>query len=122
MVAEPSIPLAFLSSGETGVVTEIRAPRHHRKDDDTVRHAGPSKGYSRGHLYHTDRGHRMIHRLGQMGLHAGSRVKVIRNEGPGPLLIAVGDSRIALGRGIASRVMVVPKKPGPLEPGLSDRE
>lgn len=112
MAASQSIPLAFLSAGQTGVITEIRAPRHHRQDDEKALHAGPRKKYSRGHLYHTDGGHRMIHRLNQMGFHAGSRVKVMRNDGPGPILLAVGDSRIALGRGIASKVMVLPDGAG----------
>jgi ferrous iron transport protein A len=41
-----------------------------------------------------------------MGLSVGSRLKVLQNRGHGPLLVLVRDTRIALGRGEALKIMV----------------
>jgi len=45
-------------------------------------------------------------RLAAMGLAVGSRVTVLQNTGHGPLLIFVRETRIALGREEAARVLV----------------
>lgn len=47
-------------------------------------------------------------RLTAMGLRAGSTVRVVRNGGRGPFVVASGDARIVLGRGMAHRVVVTP--------------
>jgi ferrous iron transport protein A len=48
----------------------------------------------------------MARRLADMGLALGSEAVMLRGSGEGPVLVAVGDARIAIGRGMASRVMV----------------
>jgi len=108
MGADGLIPLGFMCPGDVGVLEEIRGLRHHGQSGPGRVHAGPSKAYRRGHLCHTDRGHRLEHRLNHMGLVRGERVKVLRNNAPGPLIVAVRDTRLCLGRGVASRVMVRP--------------
>ena len=45
-------------------------------------------------------------RLSSMGLAVGSSVKVMQNRGHGPLLVLVRETRIALGRGEAMKIMV----------------
>jgi len=70
------IPLAFLGEGEVGRVVEIRAGR----------------GLTR--------------RLLAMGIAPGMKVRVLKSSGPGPILIEVGQTRIALGRGVAMKVLV----------------
>ena len=46
-------------------------------------------------------------RLGQMGIHAGDIITMLRYGAlRGPILIEVHDSQVALGRGIASRIIV----------------
>jgi len=55
-------------------------------------------------------GHRMLRRLSDMGLQIGDELLVISPGHPGPFLVAVKDTRMALGRGMAHRVMVVPKE------------
>jgi ferrous iron transport protein A len=50
-------------------------------------------------------------RLAAMGLHAGIEVRVVHNGGHGPFVLASGESRIVLGRGMARRVMVIPTRP-----------
>ncbi len=45
-------------------------------------------------------------RVEDMGLRAGKIVEVLRNEGRGPVLLKVDESRIAMGRGAAMRILV----------------
>lgn len=50
-------------------------------------------------------GEKLIHRLTALGLTPGVELSIIQDSG-GPLLVSVRDSRIALGRGMAQKVMV----------------
>lgn len=50
-------------------------------------------------------GRRLTHRLVEMGLTPGVRFRILQNSG-GPLLLAISDARIALGRGMADQVNV----------------
>ena len=45
-------------------------------------------------------------RLSGMGLARGAVVRVVRNDGYGPLIVALGEGRLILGRGIAQKVLV----------------
>ena len=47
-------------------------------------------------------------RLTAMGLRSGVEIRVVHNGGRGPFVVAAGELRIVLGRGMARRVMVVP--------------
>jgi len=50
-------------------------------------------------------GSKFNRRLVELGLTPGVRLKVLQDSG-GPLIIAVRDSRIALGRGMAKKISV----------------
>ncbi|MEW6163261.1 MAG: ferrous iron transport protein A [Nitrospirota bacterium] len=50
------------------------------------------------------RGIRM--RLYSLGLIPGVRLRVLNNNGAGPLMVAVMNLRVALGRGMAHKIMV----------------
>ena len=114
------IPLGFMRPGEGGILAEIRGLRHHLDDSRGPRgHAGPTKRYRRGHMFHTDRGHRLEHRLNYMGLVPGEPVKVVQNNAPGPVVVAVKGSRLCLGRGIACKLMV---RPGRDDPGAGEAD
>ncbi len=52
-------------------------------------------------------GQRAAHRLAELGLSPGVELSVIRDNG-GTLLVAIGDSRLALGAGVAHSVLVRP--------------
>ena len=52
-------------------------------------------------------GHELTHRLAELGLTRGVELKVVQDAG-GPLLISVRGSRIAIGRGMAHKLMVAP--------------
>ena len=45
-------------------------------------------------------------RLADMGLTPGIQIRVINSQMPGPVLIDLRGSRVALGRGVAQKVMV----------------
>jgi ferrous iron transport protein A len=50
-------------------------------------------------------GRRLRHRLTELGLTPGVELKVMQDKG-GPLLLAVHDTRLALGRGMAHKIIV----------------
>ena len=52
-------------------------------------------------------GHELTHRLAELGLTRGVELKVVQDAG-GPLLVSVRGSRIAIGRGMAHKLMVAP--------------
>ncbi|HNR57109.1 MAG TPA: FeoA domain-containing protein [Methanothrix sp.] len=68
--------MAFLSEGEEGNVVAVRGGRG------------------------------LAQRLTDMGLTPSTKVKVLRSCPPGPILLQFRDSRIALGRGIAMKILV----------------
>jgi len=45
-------------------------------------------------------------RLATMGLVPGTEIDVVQNSGRGPFVIAVKESRLMLGRGMAQKIMV----------------
>jgi len=51
-------------------------------------------------------GRGLVHRLYQMGLTPGTVVEMISNYGHGPLVIKARRVEIALGRGMASKIIV----------------
>ena len=46
------------------------------------------------------------HRLETMGLRIGKTIEMLSNQGHGPVLIMVEGSRLAIGRGIAKKILV----------------
>lgn len=51
-------------------------------------------------------GEEFTHRMAALGFLPGTEVTVVQNYRRGPLLVAVRDTRVALGRGEASKVLV----------------
>ena len=45
-------------------------------------------------------------RLGELGLTTGAQIRVINSQRPGPVVIDIRGSRLALGYGVAHRIMV----------------
>jgi len=70
-------PLTCATRGETVTMTEIRA------------------------------GERMRHRLQELGLNIGMRVRIVQGDASGTIILAVqNDGRLAIGRGMAQKIMV----------------
>lgn len=70
------LPLSFLKKGQIGIVKDL------------------SGGIG-------------IHRrLTEMGIVKGTRIRVIKNDQGGPLIISIGEERLAIGRGTSWKIMV----------------
>jgi ferrous iron transport protein A len=52
-------------------------------------------------------GRRFVSRLATLGFVPGAQLSLVQNSGRGPLIVLVRDARIALGRGEATKVMVL---------------
>lgn len=101
------IPLGLLSPGESGEIAEIRM--------GATRSAGHCcTGHRQGHAHagHASGGHRCCEdkersevRVEDLGLRIGKTVEILNNGG-GPVLVKVDESRIAVARGIAMKIMV----------------
>lgn len=83
------LPLGLLTVGEEAEITEEMAV--------TRAKAGMSKASS---------SKAQDLRVEDMGLKNGSTVEMLNNGGNGPLLVKVGNSRIAIARGMAMKIMV----------------
>lgn len=62
---------------------------------------------SRARVVHIDAGTRALRRLIEMGITPGTVVEIVRNYG-GPILVRVRGTIIALGKGMARKVLVEP--------------
>ena len=51
-------------------------------------------------------GRGLCRRLAEMGFNVGDKVRMIKNHRPGPVIVEVKDSRVALGRGVTMRIIV----------------
>lgn len=56
-------------------------------------------------LISIDAGKKLTHRLNELGLTPGVELIIVQDAG-GPLLISVRDSRVAIGRGMAQKMLV----------------
>ncbi len=77
-------PLGLLSRGEQAEIVEIKGQ------------ICCKQGSSRDQLCHIE----------DLGLRAGKMIEMLNNEGRGPILLKVEESRIAIGRGMAMKIMV----------------
>ena len=77
-VMKPAMPLAMASAGEKLRIVSVAGGRG------------------------------VHHRLASMGLNVGSEIEVIKKGFPGPFLVSAGDTRLAIGAGIAHKIMVLP--------------
>lgn len=77
-------PLGLLSEGEKAEIVEIKTQR------------GQCHSRGKNQLCHAE----------DMGLHIGKTIEMLNNEGRGPLLVKVDESRIAIGRDMAMKIMV----------------
>ena len=55
-------------------------------------------------------GRGFIRRLSEMGIYPGVKLSIVSNQGFGPIILAVNSTRIAIGRGMAMKIIVKPLK------------
>ena len=53
-------------------------------------------------------GHHFLSRLASLGFTPGAQLRVIRNHGHGPIIVSLRDTRVALGRGEAKKILIKP--------------
>jgi Fe2+ transport system protein FeoA len=53
-------------------------------------------------------GHGFLSRLASLGFTPGAHLKVVQNFGHGPIIVSLRDTRVALGRGEANKILVGP--------------
>jgi Fe2+ transport system protein FeoA len=95
-----NLPLTDLRNGETGVITSTDFSSEPR---GMCRHRGRKGGGWRKHFMVE----RFAKRLSDMGLTPGTKVTVVKSAPfNGPLEVNVRGSRLAIGRGMASRILV----------------
>jgi ferrous iron transport protein A len=58
------------------------------------------------HIQSMQGGHHFLSRLASLGFTPGARLRVVQNFGHGPIIVAVRDTRVALGRGEAVKILV----------------
>ncbi len=73
---QPTTPLKALRAGESGIIAELYG------------------------------GHGLRSRMLTLGLTPGAAVTVLQNYGHGPLIVRVRDTRVALGRREAEKILV----------------
>jgi ferrous iron transport protein A len=82
--------------------------------DDTAVAPCPLSEFSHGQrveLVAVTAGRRLEDRLNAMGLALGARCRVALNPGRGPLMVELHGARVALGRGMARKILVQPVVP-----------
>ena len=77
IISADGMRLSALRSGETGRIQDVKG------------------------------GHQFLSRLASLGFTPGARLRVIQNFGRGPIIVSLRDTRIALGRGEAAKIIVV---------------
>lgn len=77
-------PLGLMSRGEKAQIMEIRSKKEN------------SYGNGKDHTCQAE----------DMGLRIGKEIEILNNEGRGPILLKVEESRIAIGRSMAMKIMV----------------
>jgi ferrous iron transport protein A len=51
-------------------------------------------------------GHQFLSRLASLGFTPGALLQVVQNYGHGPIIVRLRDTRVALGRGEAAKILV----------------
>jgi ferrous iron transport protein A len=77
-------PLGLLNRGEQAEIIEIKGQQ------------ACAPGSGKKQLCHIE----------DLGLRIGKTVEMLNNEGSGPVLLKIDESRIAIGRGMAMKIMV----------------
>ena len=85
------MPLGLLSTGDRAEVLEIR--------EKIARRPCPVDAPEPGNDAH-------LCRMEEMGMRIGKTVEMLNNEGRGAMLVKIDESRIAIGRGMAMKIMV----------------
>jgi Fe2+ transport system protein FeoA len=99
-----NMPLTALKNGETGIITSTDLNSEHM---GMCGH-GARRGHHHGKHFMVAR---FSKRLNDLGLTPGTKVTVVKSAPfNGPLEVSVRGSRLAIGRGMANRILVDVKR------------
>jgi ferrous iron transport protein A len=70
----------------------------------------------RGRVREIRGGRQLAHRLRGLGLRVGSEVEMLHRKGQG-VVVSVGDTRVALGAGVAEKLLIDPVAPVRMDGG-----
>jgi Fe2+ transport system protein FeoA len=90
------VPLNQLNEGDFGEIIEINGNRRG--------HCSGNKDWKRRFFSDSDRMGRG--RMAGLGLRIGKKIQLLQKRKEGPLLIKIGDSRIAVGREMAENILI----------------
>lgn len=62
---------------------------------------------TKGRIYDINGGRMLSKRLSEMGFNKGQEIEVIKNDA-GPLVVGLNGSRVAVGRGMAFKILLIP--------------
>ncbi len=96
---------------ERAVVYELYEDKKNQAIDDSTVSVMPLAMASAGEKIRIVKfagGRGMHQRLSSMGLNVGSEIEIIKKGFQGPLLIEAGDTRLAIGAGMAHKIIVMP--------------
>lgn len=63
-----------------------------------------SKG-EKGHIENINGGKKLCKRLYEMGFNKGTEIRVVKND-VGPLIVSIYGSKVAIGRGMAEKIII----------------
>jgi ferrous iron transport protein A len=86
-----AMPLGLLATGDKAEVVEVKQGIRQGARGPAV-----SKPEHSGHAS----------RMEDLGFRPGKKIEMLKNEGRGPMLVKIDESRIAIGRGMAMKVVV----------------
>jgi ferrous iron transport protein A len=73
------------------------------KDGESLSSIAPGE---RAQIRKMQGGHGFLSRLASLGFTPGARLQVVQNYRHGPIIVSLRDTRIALGRGEAQKILV----------------
>lgn len=80
-------------------------PRHRHRNEHKESLSNVRTGNS-AQIRAMQGGHHFLSRLASLGFTPGARLKVVQNFGHGPIIVNLRDTRVALGRGEADKILV----------------
>jgi ferrous iron transport protein A len=83
--------------------------QHHTEDlDERGRRVslGAVRNGETVHIHRLEGGHHFMSRLASLGFTPGVRLQMVQNRRRGPIIVSVRDTRVALGRGEAGKIVV----------------
>jgi ferrous iron transport protein A len=88
-------------------MSETKSPAHNlMTTPDTLAALGDLPSGARGIVRCLRGGQEFTSRVSALGLTIGAEAVIVRNYGRGPIIVLARDTRVALGRGEAAKVLV----------------